>query len=190
MPWIATVLPQTTQLQVPLYSLVRLPAVHLRPASGTVPATVIVTSVPVLTDACQPQRALGSGTGLTVQIYPNTFGVGHGAAGNQTIPYLSDVVPKGVGISDTLGFDSYFPGGLSLNYVPGQTRQVPGISVDVNNFNAVYNGHYQPLVSGTYTICAAADDVVNVFLSNATAFSCGGEMTFSPGSTACTCRQY
>ncbi|KAG7080943.1 PA14 domain-containing protein [Colletotrichum scovillei] len=111
--------------------------------------------------------------GLTVKLYKNNHGLNTGGyqGGSASPPNLNGVTPIAQGTSNDLGFPQFNTG--TSDYVPGSTRTVAGLTVDANNFTALYTGYFQPTVSGLWTICQSADDVSYLYLGSGSAFSCG-----------------
>lgn len=127
------------------------------PASGTVPAIIRVTDTPT----CKLKCPSGSGTGLTVKIFPNTYFYGYGISNSADTPSFQGVTPVGRTTTSNLSIP-YF--GFSST---GTLRSVYNLRVDANNFSVEYTGYFEPRVTGVYQICQTADDIMRTFIDGA-----------------------
>ncbi|KAL7621405.1 hypothetical protein AAE478_008727 [Parahypoxylon ruwenzoriense] len=157
-----------------------------RTGSGTVNSRATTTAT---AQACTYVDRFCLASGLNIDYYYNPLGT-YGREGFPSSYYITQgLTPLGSSLTNVTGFvqndiprspndpdvthpNPEFPdaGGA---YYPRWTRDTNGgVVVDANNFTLVYSGFYRAPLSGTYTLCASADNRNEMFFGNDNAFNC------------------
>jgi hypothetical protein len=150
--------------------------------AGGVPSSIAIVNVPIPSGACLPEVITCGPTGLDVAFYTNSI-ISSEAYGNNTLitpDYYFDLVPLGSGRTDSLDVprveipDTNPTQTLGTQpYFADSKTEYAGINYDPNNGTFVFNGYFQPRLSGIHSICVDVDSIDNFYLGSDKAFPCG-----------------
>lgn len=159
-------------------------AAALAPTRG--PGVQIPPLPPTPADACRDiPPGCAERAGLTVHYYENdmwSHAYGRNFERGGDPDYYLPLTPLDRGQTRSLSVPYFYgyegmPGGylreVDMDYYPGLTNRFAGIEYNANNFTLVFTGYYRPLITGTHTFCANADNVHNFYLGADSAFPCG-----------------
>lgn len=164
----------------------------LTPCVG--PPTVVVET-PIATPVCPPRPTVTPGgaclsvkpcapAGLNIDYYANAF-AGYSSGSVPPSYYITEGLTP---LQSSLTNETFFPQDYAPTNLPvvypdpalpaarywvGWTRITNGgVTVDANNFTLVYQGFYRAPATGTYQLCATADNEDAVYFGAGNAFSC------------------
>ncbi|OAQ57443.1 floculation protein FLO1 [Pochonia chlamydosporia 170] len=183
-PWTGTTTTCTTVTPCsgPVTVIVETPLVAATCASTT---SSRPTATPTLTPGgpC-PIKAECGAAGLNIDYYANSFG-GYERSKPSSYYLTEGLSPLRSSLTNVTffpwNFGEYPPNLPQVNpnpsigfpYWAGWTRETNGgIVVDANNFTLVYSGFYRAPATGTYQLCASADNENDIFFGQGNAFSC------------------
>lgn len=171
--------PVTVVIETPLVTPVCQPT-----STSTYTPIKSATPTPIPSGACHLINPFCAPAGFNIDSYPNAF-AGYSSGNVPPSYYFTEgLSPLASSLTnetffpqtvDPTGLKSIFPDPSLPNapYFVGWTRETNGgVSVDANNFTVVYQGFYRAPATGTFELCATADNEDAVFFGAGNAFDC------------------
>jgi hypothetical protein len=155
------------------------------PVCSTTVTSTSTSSAPTWTPTpngpCQV-KPFCAAAGLDIDYYSNPLG-GYSSGKPPSSYYITEgLKPLDSSLTNTTFFPQNYgaPAGSQvvypvpkLPYYVGWKRDTNGgVTVDANNFTVVYEGFYRAPTTGTYSLCATADNEDDVFFGHGNALNC------------------
>ncbi|KAF5026002.1 hypothetical protein F66182_1904 [Fusarium sp. NRRL 66182] len=162
--------------------------------SSTVETTTLVATTTATTASDEPSACpIHPGchaAGFNVDYYSNAFQSGYGND-EMSVPPSYYITEKLIPLDSSITSETYFPQDYHSDiehfpsvfpnpnaphvpwYVGYKRTLAGGIAVDANNYTLVYTGYYKAPETGTYELCATADNANTVYFGRGNAFDCG-----------------